>query len=317
MTNNTKKSALVVLRDQLSVPAIKEELQKALPNGILAARFIRIITTAAMSNPYLLECDRASFMQAAFSAAQLGLLPDGVLGEAAFVPFKGRVTLLPMYRGLIKLAKQGGSLLSIDVDLIYDRDNVFQQGGDDHIFRIGIPNWDDRGEMIGAYAIAHLPGDYKQRAVMTKKEIDRIKDKVLSGKKNSPWTTDYLEMAKKTVIRRLLKNLPLSPDAHIAATMEDNQDAQFVVGEFDHGMKAPAIPLGDIISNGPPPVTVEMMEEKNIRAGDEVIIQLTDLKHITGVVENYGISGVQVTGHDKTPFDKIMSIEASESAQEA
>ena len=41
----------------------------------------------------------------------------------------------------------------------------------------------------------------------------------------TPWETDYEEMAKKTVVRRLCKNLPLSAELAEAVQLADREDA--------------------------------------------------------------------------------------------
>jgi hypothetical protein len=60
---------------------------------------------------------------------------------------------------------------------------------------------------------------------MTKREIDGIKNRSQSGN-SGPWVTDYTEMAKKTVIKRLLKLADLSPEiAERVAVAIENDDS--------------------------------------------------------------------------------------------
>jgi recombinational DNA repair protein RecT len=56
---------------------------------------------------------------------------------------------------------------------------------------------------------------------MAKEEVDAIRKRSRSGA-SGPWVTDYNEMSKKTVFRRLSKWLPLSPEVRDAAENDDD-----------------------------------------------------------------------------------------------
>ena len=55
---------------------------------------------------------------------------------------------------------------------------------------------------------------------MSKDEVDSIRKRSKSSG-NGPWVTDYDEMAKKTVFRRLSKWLPQSPEMQKAFDIDD------------------------------------------------------------------------------------------------
>src|SRR4029077_20861501 len=78
---------------------------------------------------------------------------------------------------------------------------------------------EDHGEPIAAYAIVRLTNGGVQREVMTAQEINEIRDRskaykaFAAGKiKSTPWATDWAEMARKTVSKRIAKSLPRSID---------------------------------------------------------------------------------------------------------
>jgi len=199
------------------------ELATALPSHIPIERFKRVAITAVQQNPSLLKADRKSLFGACMTAAQIGLVTDGVLGQAYLVPFKGKVQLIPGYKGLLTLVRQSGEISSIDVNTIHETDQVEYVMGDD--IRLTVrPNWTNRGAIIGAYAIARFKDGGIQRALMTREEIEEIRK--VSPSANSPaWKNHYGEMAKKTVFRRLCKMLPLSTEAQAAADLADQADA--------------------------------------------------------------------------------------------
>jgi recombinational DNA repair protein RecT len=63
---------------------------------------------------------------------------------------------------------------------------------------------------------------------MTKDEVDSIKQRSRAGS-SGPWVTDYNEMGKKTVFRRLTKWIPLS--AEIRDAYERDADGLDVAQE--------------------------------------------------------------------------------------
>jgi recombination protein RecT len=216
-----------------------EQLVMALPRHVSVERFKRVVVTAVQQNPDLLKADRSSLFGACVTAAQLGLVTDGVLGQAYLVPYKGKVQLIPGYKGLLMLARQSGEISSIEVDTIHEFDEVDLIMGDESRLTIR-PNWTSRGRIVGAYAIARFKDGGIQRALMTKEEIDRIRD--ASPSKNSPaWRNHYGEMAKKTVFRRLCKMLPLSTEAQTSLALEDAAEAG----------KAPRIEGGALVVDEP------------------------------------------------------------------
>jgi recombination protein RecT len=71
--------------------------------------------------------------------------------------------------------------------------------------------FEDRGEPIGVYAMAKTKDGDIYFEVLTRNEIAKIKS--ASPSKNGPWAGDfYLEMWRKSAIKRLSKRLPKSTD---------------------------------------------------------------------------------------------------------
>src|SRR5262245_61624861 len=141
-----------LIRSQLYLPTMQEQLKSALPPHVTVEKFLRVAMTAIQQSPKLLEMERASLFASIVTSAQLGLLPDAQLGEAYFVPFKGKVQLIPGYRGLIKLARQG-DIGHVEAEIICANDSVDWVMGDHANFEV-IVNWRDRGPLIAVYAMA-------------------------------------------------------------------------------------------------------------------------------------------------------------------
>jgi recombination protein RecT len=239
-----------LIRSQLYLPSMQEQLKSALPPHVSVEKFLRVAMTALQQNPDLLKYERNSLFAAVVSSAQLGLLPDAQLGEAYFVPFKGKVTLVPGYRGLVKLARQG-DIGFVEAEIVCANDKTLYVLGDNSHFE-SMVNWQDRGPMVMVYALAkYRDGGIAARVVMTKAQVDGIRAK--SQAANGPaWSDNYEEMAKKTALRRLAKLLPLSTTANNAFRLSELHEelakggrvieGQVIEDEPDSQVSAPAAP---------------------------------------------------------------------------
>lgn len=198
-------------------PTFKQVLPKHLPPD----RLVRIAIASIARTPKLLECSQTSLLQAVMQAAELGLEPGSALGEAYLVPFKGSVVMIPGYRGLISLARRSGQIEDIEAHVVYERDIFEYQLGfkADLVHRPSLEA--DRGSVVAAYAIGWVKGSTRPHVeVMTKAQIDKVKD-ASPGRNQEPWSLHYGEMARKTVVRRLVKYLPMSVELANALDMED------------------------------------------------------------------------------------------------
>lgn len=202
------------------------EFKLALPPSIPAERFVRTALTAVNALPDLLkEFDqpsiRLSLGTACFRAAQDGLVFDG--REAALVVFKSKegpkVQYIPMVYGLMKKARNSGEISRIEARVVYYGDEFTYELGDNERL-VHKPNLKARGDVVAAYAIAHLRDGSVQREVMSKAEIEAIRARSRAAN-YGPWITDWSEMARKTVIRRLSKYLPASTDKETGQNFAD------------------------------------------------------------------------------------------------
>jgi recombination protein RecT len=193
---------------------MKPEFKKALPKHIKTEKFTRVLMTAVSANPQLVEADRTSLFAACMKLAQIGLMPDGK--EAAIVTFRSKTGVqakeMPMTQGLLKLVRNSGELASLSPQVVYKADEFaywIDENGE-HFKHVPTLTT-DRGEMTHAYAMAKLKDGSIYLEVMSKEEIDKVRA-VSRTKDGGPWVDWYTEMAKKTVVRRLTKRLPLSTD---------------------------------------------------------------------------------------------------------
>ncbi|MGG3737222.1 recombination protein RecT [Aeribacillus pallidus] len=194
---------------------MKPEFERALPKHMDADRLIRIALTEMRQNPQLLSCEIKSLMGAIMQAAQLGLEP-GLLGHCYLIPFKNskrgttEVQFVIGYKGLIDLVRRSGEVETIKAEAVYENDEFEFEYGLDEKLRHKPVLFGDRGKLIGFYAYAKFKDGGHAFQVMSVEEINRIRDKHSKAKNFGPWKDEYEAMAKKTVIRQLIKYLPIS-----------------------------------------------------------------------------------------------------------
>lgn len=222
-----------VVKDKLNtigamLESRKQMIAQVLPRHIKADRLIKVALMAMNRQPELLNCTPSSLFQALMMSGQLGLEPDGILGSAYLVPFGTQCTLIPGYRGLIDLARRSGLIKSIEAHLVRLGDKFECAFGlDPHLVHTpvfpGDENYLKNEHIIGAYAVAKLTDGGEQFEVMSRAEIDAIRHRSKASK-SGPWVSDFGEMAKKTVIRRIMKYLPLSVEMVSALELDNRAD---------------------------------------------------------------------------------------------
>lgn len=274
----------------LTDPAIKAQMALALPKHMTVDRLARIALTEVRRVPKLAKCDQTSFLGAIMQCAALGLEPGGALGHCYLLPFENRkqnrteVQFIVGYRGMIDLARRSGQIVSLEARAVYQRDKFKVRLGLDSTLEHE-PDWEatDRGQLTFVYAIAKLKDGGLQFEVMSRAEVEKVRAQSKAGS-NGPWVSHFEEMAKKTVIRRLFKYLPVSIEIQRAVGLDEQaesglqQDNPLVIeGEFaevgEHD--APAEQAGDAAS----PITAQevhdaMTEAKNREALDAAFSML-------------------------------------------
>ena len=199
------------------------QMAAALPRHMSADRMLRITMTSIQRTPQLLDCEPRSLIGAVIQAAQLGLEPDGVLGQAYLVPFGNQVQFIPGYKGLVALARRSGQISTIEARVVHEKDAFKYSFGLKPVLEHVPTTEPEPGDVVAAYAVAHLKDGAYQFEVMLKREVDAIRGRSRAGK-SGPWVTDYEEMAKKTVLRRLCKLLPASVELATAVALDERAE---------------------------------------------------------------------------------------------
>ena len=171
------------------------------------------------------EQHKASLLQPVTNVAAIGLSLNPAKKQAYLITRKvkngnqweNRIFLEPSYMGLCDLATMSGTIEWIQAAPVYSEDTYINKGPGskpEHNYSA----FGDRGEFQGVYCIAKTSkGDYLVTE-MDKAAVESIRDrseawksfKAGRAKTGGPWQSDFIEMAKKTVVRQAFKMWPKS-----------------------------------------------------------------------------------------------------------
>lgn len=210
---------------QQYIKSMEGEIAKALPSVITPERFTRIVLSAISVNPKLGDCSPASFLGAMMTSAQLGLEVNTPLGQAYVLPYSNKGKMEAQfqlgYKGLIDLAYRSGEVEVIQSHVVYENDDFECEYGLDPKLTHK-PADGDRGEPIKVYAVFKTKSGGYGFEVMSMEDVRKHAEKYSKsyGSSYSPWKTNFEEMAKKTVLKKVLKYAPLKSE-FVRASAQD------------------------------------------------------------------------------------------------
>jgi recombination protein RecT len=208
--------------------ARSKNLAKFTASRLKPDMLIRLALFEFSQNEWLRRCTPESIYGALILSAQIGLEPSGIRGEAYLVPFKGKCTLIPGWRGLVKLALRSKAVKSLYSHVVYERDTFKVWLGSDVRIEHEPCLDSDRGDIVAAYAVAKLENGAQDVEVMTRDELEHIKAQAASnrGGKDGPAYAEWADqMFRKAPIRRLAKRLPLGDDFYLAMKADELAEA--------------------------------------------------------------------------------------------
>lgn len=220
----------------------KGDIEKTLPRHLTIERFLQSAFTAIRNNPVLFECTPDSVKAALVEAAKLGLEID-VLGSCYLIPYKktawinGQKTeykeaqLQVGYKGLLELVWRTGLVSNIVVNEVFEKDAFEFEYGLQERLRHKPYMLEDRGEVTAFYAYARFKDGGHSFIVMSRAEMESVKKK--NAKKNyntgelyGTWIDHFNSMAKKTVIKKLIKYMPVSVEVKDMITQDEQQEEE-------------------------------------------------------------------------------------------
>lgn len=227
--NNNAPAANQATSMRNFIMRMSDQIKTALPATITGERMCRIAMTAISKNPKLAECTQSSFMGALLTSAQLGLECNTPLGQSYLLPYKNtkngvyECQFQLGYQGLIDLCYRTKQYKTIQARIVYE--------GDDFTYEYGINEnlihrpKEQSNNPIYVYAYYELINGAKSFEVMSWDSImEYAKQYSMAVQKGwtSPWTTAPEEMAKKTLLKKVLKYAPKTVEIADAITSDSS-----------------------------------------------------------------------------------------------
>ena len=209
------------------VQRMSGQIKMALPTNLTPDRFQRIVLSAISSNTKLQECSPQSFLGAMMTAAQLGVEPNTPLGQGYLIPRNSKngmeCTFQLGYKGLIDLAYRSGNIANIGAFTVHQNDEFHVQFGLNPDIT-HVPAMTDRGDPIAFYAYYKTKDGGYGFDVMSVEDVRKHARQFSESVKRgwtSPWDSNFEEMAKKTVLKKVLKYAPLSTEVASKIGMDE------------------------------------------------------------------------------------------------
>lgn len=209
---------------ELRQPHRQEQLLSLLGSQKAVERFITVsLQSISGNNDLLVKVTPGSLIDAIREAAALDLEPTGILGEAWIVRHGDKAVLRVGWRGFLKMIRRDPDMRMVDCQLVYDKDDFDIELGTSPFIR-HIPTQDvERGNYKGAYSWAKTRNGDLYIEWMTTADIKEVQKRSQAGDKG-PWKDWWGEMARKSVVRRLAKRLPLHSIAQNVLAADERAD---------------------------------------------------------------------------------------------
>lgn len=218
----------------LSQSSFANQIKMLLPKEINPARFIRGAVSSIRENEDLEKANPLSVCGSVIKAAMLGVELGEPLGHGYLIPYKGICKFMPGYKGMMALAWRSGKVKSFKTNVICENDIFENEDGMIPKFR-HVASLRNRGQIEGFYAYVSLINGGFQSEVMSLEEVIEAKSNSKSYLKC--WQNHFIEMGRKTAVRRLSKSLQLSRELSELVTIDETaerneQDYSYLMEDF-------------------------------------------------------------------------------------
>jgi len=201
---------LMVIHSNLD--KLLEAKKQAMPTGFNKTRFLQNCMTVLQDTKDIEKCEPISVARTMLKGAFLGL--DFFNKECYAIIYGCKAQFQTDYKGEKKLAKKYSvrPIKDIYAKLVRQGDEFVEEIKDGQQVIQFRPLPFNDGEIIGAFAVALYQDGGMDYETMTVKEIDKVRNHYSKQANGQAWTKSPGEMYKKTVIRRLCKNIELDFD---------------------------------------------------------------------------------------------------------
>lgn len=223
MAGNLQTTGLAQLKGVLANETMKKNFENILKEN--AGAFMASIIELYQSDTYLQKCSANSVVLEALKAATLKLPINKALGFCYLVPYGSTPTMQLGYRGIVQLAQRSGQYKYINAGEVYEGEEVAYNRISGMLEISGEATSDN---VVGYFAYFQLMNGFEKAVYWSKEKVlahaKKFSQAYKSGKKDSPWFTNFDAMALKTVLKSIISKYgPMSVE-FADAIANDNAD---------------------------------------------------------------------------------------------
>ncbi len=266
----TALSKVDSFKSLINTQAMVKRMTTALGSKDKAGQFMASMLDLYESDKLLQNCDAEKVVMECLKAASLNLPLVKSIGMAYVVPYGSAPTFIVGYKGLIQLALRSGQYKALNADCIYDGEEITSNRMTGLIQITGAPRSD---KVIGYFAYFQLTNGFEKALYMTVEALQAYGRKYSKAYSSGPWQTNFDEMAKKTLLRRILKYGPMSTEMAAAEQAEVKAAEVAAQATIDRGANRGAVIDVDVEPvpepPAPPSVTVDPDTAEVISIADD------------------------------------------------
>ena len=215
------------------------QIARVIGGNLDSEALLQMCISSINRTPALADCTPVSVLSCFMQCAALGLRPSDVdgLGQAYILPYGNKnyangekqATFVIGYKGMLKLLENSG--IYAQPRAVYEDDNIKLKLDENGVPTIECPdevNVDaDHSEdkLKFVYLSVQLPNGGRYADYMSKRDLLEYREKYAPRNRShqitGPWAKNFVEMAKKTIIRRSFKYMPVSIEAKKAASVDE------------------------------------------------------------------------------------------------
>lgn len=250
MANNLQTSGLSQLKGVLANETMKRNFENILKEN--AGAFMASIIELYQSDNYLQKCDPNKVVLEALKAATLKLPINKALGFAYIIPYGTTPTFQLGYRGIIQLAQRSGQYRYINAGEVYEGEVVDYNRITGMLEISGEATSEN---VTGYFAYFQLNNGFEKAVYWGKEKViahaKKFSQAYKSGKKDSPWFTNFDAMAIKTVLKAIISKYgPMSVEFADAIAHDTDDRVEAEVAE-NANQRPISIPTEFVEPSGP------------------------------------------------------------------
>lgn len=213
------------MKSTLALPTVQEQFQNAMAEN--SNLFVASLIEVYGSNAYLQKCEPKLVIMEALKAATLKLPINANLGFAYIVPYKKAGKQIPQfqigYKGYLQLAQRTGQYRCINADVVLEGE---LKGHNKVSGEIDISGDPTSGEVVGYFAHIETVTGFRKTVYWSRERVTAHAKRYSASfsRGTSAWSTNFDEMALKTMIRHILSKYGIMSVEMVGAFTQDAQD---------------------------------------------------------------------------------------------